>query len=162
MPKILAPIYIAFEKEIDGYEFSSGLTIRKITSTELKDFFGGIYEFENQLVKTFKPLININNFWDSFLAEEPIASLREIYVPYYVIESDNLNNAIDLLAVIRMISGLVFCPKAFHGDEGRVSYFYLRPTYAVPILKVKNDDLEKIRDNVLNYSKYKNSVVKID
>jgi hypothetical protein len=88
-----------------------------------------------------KMMININNFWDSFLAEEPIASLREIYVPYYVIESDNLNNAIDLLAVIRMISGLVFCPKAFHGDEGRVSYFYLRPTYAVPILKVKNDDL---------------------
>lgn len=160
MSKILAPIFIAFEVEIDSYEFSSGLTIRKITDTELKDFFGGIYEFENQLVKTVKPLMNIDNFWDDFLAEEPIASLREMYVPYYVIESDDLNNVIDLLAVIRLIGGSVFCPKAFHADGTRVSYFYLRPTCAVSMLEMKNDDLEKVRSYVSKYSAYKNSVLK--
>lgn len=143
----ITPICIRIEEMTEQVLEFENFRIRRINNNELKSLFGlSNVIFSDQKPKSVSPVGN-KNVWDEFLSRTPYRDLKELYVPYWVLESKNNELVNDFLLIVRLVVGTkIFAPITV--EESGYSYSFNRPItpplrYVFDTLSTQN--IQKIR-----------------
>ena len=142
--KFITPILVYFDEQYCPNYDDKNFNIRRITPEELRKYFSiENVKFENQQIKSCKGMVPKNSIWSDFLSLPFYKDLSENYIPYWVIESNDILLTQTLLLIFRTHIEIdsrhagIFAPITLSKNESSFAFNY-------PVSAVNVDSVCKI------------------